>query len=116
MTAKECYEKIGGNYDEAIGRLMMDDMVTRFVKMFLNDTSFAELEKAMSIEDYDAAFKAAHTLKGVCQNLSLAGLSKPADEITENLREATRNIDRAKVLFEEVKKQYEINVTGIREL
>ena len=39
MTVQECYEAIGGNYQEAIGRMMDDARVKRFSGMFLKDTS-----------------------------------------------------------------------------
>lgn len=116
MTTKECYEKIGANYDEAIGRMMKDERILKFVGMFLRDTSFAELKAAMESENYDEAFRMAHTLKGVCQNLSFTALYEPAQEITESLREKTRDVELAKSLLPKVTEQYERTTAGINEL
>ena len=49
MTMRECYEAIGGNYEDA--------------------------------------FRGAHTLKGVCQNLSFDRLYEASNELTELLRD-----------------------------
>ena len=47
MTVKECYEKIGGNYEEILSRLMSEDMVREFIAMFLEDPSYEELVTQM---------------------------------------------------------------------
>ena len=43
----------------------------------------------MLAQDVEAAFRGAHTLKGVAANLGLTGLQKTSSELTEALR--TRN-------------------------
>lgn len=114
MTIKECYEQIGADFEEAMRRMMMEERIERFAGKFLADPSYAGLAEAMEKEDYDAAFRMAHTLKGVCQNLSLTDLCKPAEELTDALRESTRDIALAKSLMPEVTKQYERTTAGIR--
>ncbi len=122
MTIKECYEKINGNYDTIIARLMTEERVTKFAKMFLKDTSWEQLQENLAAGNYAEAFRAAHTLKGVCQNLDFTGLHEPAAALTEVLRGlgGTQPSDEvnAKVqqLMEEVKAQYEITVSAIAEL
>lgn len=116
MTAKECYEKIGGNYEEVLGRLMNEERIRRFAGMFLSDESFAGLRSAMEAKDYDQAFRMAHTLKGVSQNLSLAALYEAVNEITEALRETHRDVELAEHLYPSVQEQYERTCNGIREL
>lgn len=116
MTTKECYDQIGGNYDEAMSRLMKDERVAKFVIMFLRDPSYEGLVREMTNENYDEAFRMAHTLKGVCQNLALSALYEPAHEITELLRENRRDIEKAKATLPMVTAQYERTVAGIREL
>lgn len=115
MTIKECYEKIGADYEEAITRMMKDERIAKFAGMFLRDTSFTELKAAMETENYDEAFRMAHTLKGVCQNLSFTALYGPVQEITEALREKGRDIDLAKSLLPGVEAEYERTVAGIHE-
>lgn len=116
MTIRECYEKIGGDYTEALGRLMNEKMIDRFIRLFLKDRSFASLKSAMLSGEKEEAFRAAHTLKGVCGNLSLTALYEAGSALTEELRKDSDVItDRAEQLFEEVAVQYDRTVTGIEE-
>ena len=116
MTIKECYEKIGADYAEAITRMMKDERIAKFAGMFLRDTSFTELKAAMETENYDEAFRMAHTLKGVCQNLGLGALEAPCNAITEMLREPHRDVELAKSLLPDVTKQYEHTMEGVKSL
>lgn len=117
MTVQELYEKIGGNYREVVSRLASDRMIERFVGMFLKDDSFDTLEKAMAGTEREPAFRAAHTLKGVCGNLAFTGLFQSCSELTEELRNGTDEIsDHARQLFETVKSDYHMTVDGITEM
>ena len=112
MTIEECYEKIGGNFAEAKERLINEKMINRFVGMFLKDQSFAELKTAMEAGDREAAFRGAHTLKGVCQNLGFTSLYETAHEITEKLR--GRQTDGCGELMDRVTEEYERTVAAIK--
>lgn len=114
MTLKECYEEIGGNYEELLDRFLSEERVTRFVGMFLKDTSYQQLVEAMDSGDEETAFRMAHTLKGVCQNLSLQALYEISNEVTENLRPGKRNVDEAKKGMPELKKRYDKTIQGIQ--
>lgn len=114
MELKECFDAFGGNYNDVMGRLLTEARVKKFLLMFLNDTSFSELETAMKKEDYDTAFRAAHTLKGVCANLGIEKLRESASEITEALRE--KDADTAIRLFSQVAENYGITVDALRQL
>ena len=112
MTLKECYEKMEANYDEVIGRLRSERLVTKFVVKFLDDDSCALLLRSMDEKNYEEAFRAAHTIKGVCQNLSFTSLY----EVSNRLNEALRNgpTPEAPGLVEEVKAEYDKTVSAIR--
>lgn len=86
MTIQECYKKMGADYQEVLGRLHNEAMIGRFVRMFLQDDSFQILEEALRRGDVKEAFRGAHTLKGVCQNLGFSNLYAPAYTLTETLR------------------------------
>ena len=86
MELKEVYEKIGGDYDDVVRRLMGEKLVRKFLLKFLDDKSYADLGRTLSEGDYKEAFRAAHTLKGVCQNLSLISLYQVSSQLTEELR------------------------------
>ncbi len=86
MTVKECYTALEGDYESVISRLMTEKLVHKFIMKFLADPSFNNLTNAIKSENYDEAFREAHTLKGVCQNLSFTKLFSSSNSITEALR------------------------------
>lgn len=86
MTIQECYDKMGENYLEVKERLMSDAMIKKFVIKFLDDKSFNNLCEGIDESDGEKAFMAAHTLKGLSQNLGFTKLYKVASDITEALR------------------------------
>ena len=83
MTLRECYDAVGGNYDEAVRRLISEDNVRKFLRLFLEDRSYHDLEEAAKAGDLDAIFRSVHVLKGVCLNLGLDNLAHAASSLTE---------------------------------
>ena len=114
MSLKTCYEALGGNYDEALGRLMSERIMQKFVLKFLNEGSYDLLITALTEKDGEAAFRAAHTLKGVCLNLSFDKLRASSDALCEALRHGWT--DDALALAEPVKADYQQTVDAIRAL
>ena len=79
MTIEQCYEQLHGDYAQVIQRLPSPALVERFIGKFLDDGSFSELTSAMAAGQTEAAFRAAHTLKGVSANLGFDSCgSRPA--------------------------------------
>ena len=116
MTLKELYTQIGGDYDAVISRLRMERLVERFILRFLDDHSCQELIDAWASGDEDASFKAAHTAKGVCANLSLTHLQDLSSQICEALRpgnEALKAQTDIDALVEELKLAYANTVSCI---
>ena len=89
------------------------DLVERFLKKFPDDQSYSKLCEAFAQNDVKTAFCAAHTLKGICQNLAIANLAQPLCTMTELLR--AERLEEARVLLPEVQTQYGITVEAIRE-
>ena len=115
MTIQECYQQFGGDFDEVKKRLPSEALIKKFIAKFLDDRSFPDLQTALEEGSRESAFRAAHTLKGVCGNLSLTKLMNSASKLTEMLRPETTAIpEGADVLFEEVRKDYELTVSAIR--
>lgn len=114
MTIQECYAQMGADYEEVLKRLYSEAMIRKFVVMFLKDDSFQNLETMLAQENVKEAFRAAHTLKGVCQNLGFSNLYAPAFELTETLRAGS--LEGTKEQFERVAKQYKITTDAIRAL
>ena len=115
MTIQECYQQFGGDFDEVKKRLPSESLIKKFIAKFLDDRSFPDLQTALEEGSRESAFRAAHTLKGVCGNLSLSKLMNSASKLTELLRPETEAIpEGADVLFQEVKQDYELTVSAIR--
>lgn len=112
MTIQECYDALGGDYQEVLGRLYSEALVQKFVGKFLSDQSFRLLDSSLKAENYEDAFRAAHTLKGVCQNLSFTKLYESSHEITEALR--TKNYEQAQQLLPSVEEDYTRTAAAIQ--
>ena len=114
MTLKEFYEQIDGSYEDTLHRLTSEALVHRFVLKYPADPSFAQLREAVAAADWESAFRAAHTLKGVAQNLGFDRLQKSASALTEAVRGAVPLTDES--LFEEVCKDQKEIVEAIEKL
>mgnify|MGYP000290853416 FL=1 len=57
----------------------------------------SQLTQAMDAGDVETAFRAAHTLKGICANLGFKSLFEVSYEITEALRAG--DMEQAKVMW-----------------
>ena len=76
MTLQECYVKIGGDYNDILHRFMNENMVRKFVLKFPQDNNMALFEESWTKKNYETAFRAMHTLKGVAINLGFTTLYK----------------------------------------
>ncbi len=115
MNLQECYTAIGGDYQDVISRLRSEKLVRKFVLKFLNDGSYDLLCRSVEEKNYQDAFRASHTIKGVCQNLSFSCLQESSSQLTEALRDGVWS-EEAPGLLEQVKKDYERTVDAIRGL
>lgn len=116
MTVKECYEAMEGSYDEIVGRLRTDERIAKFLRRVAEDGSYALLVNSFAENNIAEAFRAAHTLKGVCMNLSLTRFGKSASDLTEALRGKAEFGADAADLLEKVKTDYALTVKCISEL
>jgi len=53
MTVKECYEQMGGNYDDVMSRLRTDERVIKFLGKVVSDTSFELLTESLKNHSMD---------------------------------------------------------------
>ena len=115
MNIEECYHRLGGDYSQVLLRLPSGKLVQKFITKFLDDGSFAELCRSMEQGDRQTAFRAAHSLKGVCANLGFDRLRESASELTELLRPEAEAIPAgAGELLERVREDYQLTVDSIR--
>ena len=112
MTLQECYAAMGGDYEGVMGRLRSERMVQKFVLKFLADGSYELLLSSTEAENWAEAFRAAHTIKGVCQNLGFDRLYKSSSELSEALRNGFT--PEAPALVERVKEDYQQTIQAIQ--
>ena len=114
MTVKECYESMESDYEGVLGRMGSEGLVRRFALKFPDDPSYLNLEKAIQEQNAEEAFRAAHTLKGVCLNLGFDRLYKVSAELTEKLR--GRELNGYEALYGKVQDEYKNTIAAIRKL
>lgn len=113
MNVRQFYQITGGNYEEALRLLLDDGRILRYIRLFPSDPSFAALGAALEEGDAEAAFGAAHALKGVCLTLSFEETGREASAVTEALRAG--NLDQARKLFPSLAEKYEAVLQALRE-
>ena len=114
MTLQECYLELGGDYAAVQQRLPTQSLIKRFITKFLDDGSYAQLCGAMQAGQRQEAFRAAHTLKGVCANLRFTMLKDSASALTELLRPDSDNIPAdAMLALDKVTADYQATVGAI---
>ena len=110
MTLQACYEAMGADYNDVIGRLRSERLVQKFVLKFLDDGSYKLLLDSLANGSHEEAFRAAHTIKGMCQNLSFSTLAASSSELTEALRGGATEVDD---LLLKVKEDYQRTADAI---
>ena len=116
MPTQQEYLKNGIDYADGLARFLNDEgLYHKFLHQFLNDPTYAQLEKGMAAGNVETAFQAAHTLKGVAGNLSLATLYSLLVPFTDALRGAG-NMPLAKSLFPGVQKAYRDIIAYIKKI
>lgn len=114
MTLRECYEQMGSDYDNVIARLSSENIIRKFAIKFLEDECYNNLKEALDKKDVKEAFRAAHTLKGICLNLGFDKLYTVSSELTELLRADT--LEGSDELFAKVSSQYDVTISAIKNI
>ncbi len=84
---REIFEVYGADYNFTMARFMgKEAMYLKFLDMLFKDDNLEKLGTALEQQDYEAAFAAAHTLKGVVGNMGLTPLFNAVCAIVESLR------------------------------
>lgn len=83
----------------------------KFLKKFITDPEFPKLCEAMEQKNFEAAFYSAHTLKGMCGNLSIQVLYNKMKLFVEMLRNQA-DLEKAQAYFPELRAEYD-TVIGI---
>lgn len=84
LTAK--LDEYGIDYVDAMDRMDNDAELYKTLAMkYLANSNYASLVAALEVEDFDEAYKAAHSLKGIAGNLSFKTLFNVAASMSEAL-------------------------------
>jgi len=98
MLTIDALKQFGADVNDGLSRCMGNEaFYFKLIGKVVEDKNFQALEDAVAAKDLDAAFDAAHSLKGVLGNLALTPVYEPVFEITELLRER-KDIDYSEYL------------------
>lgn len=86
MDLRTFYRGMGADYDMVCARLMSEERIRRYLKLTVEDAAFPLLRDSLEKRDMESAFRAAHSIKGICLNLELTALLTPVTALVENLR------------------------------
>ena len=115
MTVKEFFPSVGGSYDEAIGRLLDEKRILKYLRKFTANTDYDDMLSAMAEENWELAFRASHNLKGMALNLSLGRLAVSSSALCETMRHGKPAEDNS-ALTEEVKADYRQTIDLINQI
>ncbi|MBQ9199765.1 MAG: Hpt domain-containing protein [Lachnospiraceae bacterium] len=90
MLTIDALREYGANVDEGLSRCINNEVLyLRLVGTVVDEKNFDRLSEALSENNLDEAFDAAHALKGALGNLALTPIYDKVVEITELLRART---------------------------
>lgn len=112
MDVEACYAKMNADYRAAIGLLQSDERIIKYFKIIQRDTNLEDIYKALEQNDYETAFRAAHTLKGLALNMHFTQLAQNAADLTETLRSRGEN-ERIFPLLEKTKQTHQMVIACI---
>jgi hypothetical protein len=100
VLTTDALKNFGVDIETGLARCMGNEaLYLRLASSVVNEKGFEKLQSAIAEKDYDAAFEAAHALKGVLGNLSITPLYDKTCEINELLRART-DMDYSELLNE----------------
>ena len=114
MELEELYQKIGGDLKNVMKRIPNEAMIGKFVRKYANDPTYNRLTAAVEAKNWKDAFLAAHTLKGVAQNLGFDALYRASSALTEHLRGGKPLTDES--LYNAVERDHMLVINSIDEL
>lgn len=112
---KPDYNEIGIEYEELIARFANNDAIAkRFLKNFLNDQTFLQLQKHYNNHDHEELIKDIHTLKGLSGNLSMKELYSITNIWLIDLRNG--NFETNEQLYQRCLEEYTKITQGLTEI
>lgn len=115
MDIKGFYDEIGSDVSDVEKRLGSLTTAEYFVKKFAKDQTYPALTEAYKSGDSEKAFRAVHTLKGLCANLGFDKLYASSSVLTEALR-GNKPVAGTEIFYEAVKKDYETLIATLEKM
>ena len=112
VTLREFYDMVGGNYDDVVGRLLMEERIAKYLKKFKDTSDYDQMIAAVENQEWEIVFRMSHNLKGMCQNLGLDRLAKVSSELCEQVRHGAPTLD-IKPFVEATTEEYVKNIGAI---
>ena len=116
MTLQELYEKIGGDYEQALRVLRVEKLVDKHIRKFTENGVVEALLASRQEKDPGVWFERAHAVKGICANLGLNDLSAAAAAISDDFRPGSdRKLSDEEIdsLLNRVEELYQKTAEGI---
>ncbi len=107
----------GIDVEDGLRRFMnSEQMFEKYLRKFVDNDQFALLKQELEKKDTTAAeaFERAHALKGICANLSMAGIMEVLVPMVEILRSGSLEGVREKM--PELEDRYQTIITAIKEI
>lgn len=107
MKMQEFYERLGAEYDIVLERFLgKEDLLKKFVLLFLKDDTYEKVVKAYESNDYNELERTSHTLKGIVANLGFECLYVDCSKMVNNLRKD--NLDNIRLDYEAICDDYNL--------
>lgn len=117
MNIQTFYTEIGADAKGVLNRLGSEALILKYLRKFRDDNSFRVLCDSFNNGRYEEAFRAAHTMKGICLNLDILPLSELSQELTELLRNYTPDLeDRVRSAIDNAEGVYNTVANKIEQL
>lgn len=104
IDVDEAMERFAGNYG----------LLERFLRRFPDDENYSLLQKYLEEGNTEDAFRACHTLKGLCANLSMNDMVETVSRQVEYLRAG--NIQEAKAVMPHVSEKYDRMIAAVKDI
>lgn len=88
------------------------DIYEKFLNNFPDDEHYAKMLEAIDVGDTEAAFQAAHALKGVTGTISLNELYQNLNPLVEELRNGS--LDKVDELLPAIKESYDKVIEALK--
>lgn len=115
MDLKTFFEVTGGDYDEVMSRIGTEQRIIKYLRKFQNVTDYDDLLKALEEKDYETAFRAVHSIKGMCLNLGVGKLGQSSHVLCEELRNGEPKNDIT-MMLEQVGKDFTETIDAIGQI